>query len=451
MKSFYRQFKVVLLVLLLGLPPRLLHAQGTISGVVNDEKNQPLPGVSVLVKGTTRGTTTDTEGRFGLAASPTDVLQFRFVGSAPQDIAVGDQTSLTIRLQPDAKELSEVVVTALGVKKETRKIGYAVQEVNGEDLVRARDPNPISGLTGKVAGLSVGPSAELLRAPSVLLRGNAVSLYVVDGFPIDTDTWNISPDDIETYTVLKGPAAAALYGNRAQFGAILITTKKGNRNKKGFTVELNTSNVINKGFLAFPRVQDSYGPGENTFYTFVDGKGGAPGGVDGDYDVWGPFFNGQLIPQYDSPIVNGVRQGTPWLARGANNLQNFLRTGYQTTNNVALSANGDNYTTRFSVSQSHQDSYIPNNSLNIVNFNLYGSFNPSPRFRIEANVNFNRQFTDNFPDVDYGPNSLIYNVRGVDRRRLGRERARHPGHLAAGARWARSRCLPSTSATTTPG
>ena len=411
MRTFYRRLHLVLLVLVLGLLPKMLRAQSSgspVSGVVSDNQKQPLPGVSVLIKGTTRGTSTDTDGQFVLTASPGEVLMFSFVGTATQEIKVADQRTFTVTLATDTKALDEVIVTALGVSKETRKIGYAVQQVNGEDLVRARDPNPITGLVGKVAGLSVGPSAELLRAPNVSLRGNTLSLYVVDGFPIDTDTWNISPDDIDTYTVLKGPAAAALYGNRAQNGAILITTKKGNKNKKGFTVELNSSNTIQKGFLAFPRVQDSYGPGENAFYTFVDGKGGAPGGVDGDYDVWGPYFNGQLIPQYDSPIVNGVRQGTPWVARGANNLQHFLRTGFQTNNNVSLSANGDNYTTRFSVSQQKQDSYIPNNGVNIVNFNMYGSFNPSPRFKIEANLNFNRQFTDNFPDVDYGPNSLIY-------------------------------------------
>jgi len=410
MRSLYRQLNAVFLILLLGMLPHILRAQTPVSGVVNDEKKQSLPGVGVLVNGTSRGTTTGNDGRFELAASPGEVLEFHFVGYVTQQVTVGEQKVLNISLLPDVRELGEVVVTALGVTKETRKIGYAVQEVNGESLIRARDPNPISGLTGKVAGLSVGPSAELLRAPNVLLRGDAVSLYVVDGFPIDTDTWNLSPDDIESYTVLKGPSAAALYGTRALNGAILITTKKGNRNKKGLTVELNSSNVIQSGFLAFPRLQDSYGPGENTFYAFVDGKGGAPGGVDGDYDVWGPYFNGQLIPQYDSPIVNGVRQGTPWTARGANNLQHFLRTGFQTNNNIALSANGDNYTTRFSVSQQRQDSYIPNNYLNIVNFNLYGSFNPSPRFKIEANLDFNRQFTDNFPDVDYGPNSLLYNV-----------------------------------------
>jgi TonB-dependent SusC/RagA subfamily outer membrane receptor len=160
-----------------------------------------------------------------------------------------------------------------------------------------------------VAGLSVGPNAELLRKPLVLLRGTEITLYVVDGIPISSDTWNLSPDDIDTYTILKGPSAAALYGSRAQNGAILITTKKGGK-KKGFTIEFNSSNVFDKGFLAFPRTQDSYGAGENTYYQFVDGKGGAPGGVDGDYDVWGPYFNGQLIPQYDSPVdpVTGLQE-----------------------------------------------------------------------------------------------------------------------------------------------
>ena len=199
MKTFIKQINLALLflLLLLALVPSMLRAQSPAKGVVTDEKKQPLPGVSVLVKGTSTGTTTDADGRFTLTASPTDVLEFHFVGYAVQAVTVGSQQTLTVALQPDVQQLNEVVVTALGVKKETRKIGYAVQEVNGEDLVRARDPNPISGLTGKVAGLSVGPSAELLRAPNVAIRGNTVSLYVVDGFPIDTDTWNISEYNYE--------------------------------------------------------------------------------------------------------------------------------------------------------------------------------------------------------------------------------------------------------------
>jgi len=410
MKQFYIQLKTVVTILLLCLSPVLLFGQTKIGGTVTDENKQPLPGVSVMLKGTTKGTVTDVNGRFLFTVEKGQVLVFKFLGYTSQEVTIGDQTDYSIALVADNKSLNEVVVTALGVKKETRRIGYATQTVNGGDLTVARDPNPITGLIGKVAGLSVGPSAELLGVPSVLIRGDAVTLYVVDGFPINTDTYNISPDDIETYTVLKGPAAAALYGSRALNGAILITTKKGNKSKKGFTVELNSSTVVNKGFLTFPRVQHSFGPGENEFYEFVDGKGGAPGGVDSDYDIWGPYFNGQLIPQFDSPVVNGVRQGTPWTARGANNLANFLQTGYQTNNDIALTANGDNYTTRFSFSQQHQQSYIPDEYLDIANANLYASFNVSPRLKIEANVDFNRQTTDNFPDVDYGPNSLIYNL-----------------------------------------
>ncbi|WP_428330013.1 carboxypeptidase-like regulatory domain-containing protein [Mucilaginibacter sp.] len=410
MKQIYMQLKTVLTVLLFCVSPVLLFGQTKIGGTVTDQKKQPLPGVSVSIKGTTKGTVTDINGSFLFTVEKGQVLTIKFLGFVSQDITIGDQTNYNIALAEDTRTLNEVVVTALGVKKETRRIGYSIQTVNGDALTTARDPNPINGLIGKVAGLSVGATSEILGVPNVTIRGNTVSLYVVDGLPINSDTFDLSPDDIETYTVLKGPAAAALYGNRAANGAILITTKKGSGNKKGLTVDINSSTVINKGFTAFPRVQHSYGPGENTFYEFVDGKGGAPGGVDSDYDVWGPYFAGQLIPQYDSPVVNGVRQGTPWVARGANNLANFLVTGYQTNNNIALTANGDTYTTRLSVSQQHQSSYIPSQYLDIANVNFYASFNPTPRLKFEANVDFNRQSTDDYPDVQYGPNSIIYNL-----------------------------------------
>lgn len=410
MKQLYIHIKTVITIVLLCAAPILLFGQTKIGGTVTDENKQPLPGVSVLLKGSTKGTVTDIDGRFLFTVEKGQVLTIKFLGYVSKDITIGDQAIYNIALQADSKSLNEVVVTALGVKKETRRIGYAIQTVNGEQLTTARDPNPVNGLIGKVAGLSVGATSEILGIPNVTIRGNTVSLYVVDGLPINSDTFDLSPDDIDTYTILKGPAAAALYGNRAANGAILITTKKGNNAKKGLTVDINSSTVMNKGFVAFPRIQHSYGPGENTFYTFVDGKGGAPGGVDSDYDVWGPYFAGQLIPQYDSPVVNGVRQGTPWVARGANNLAHFLQTGYQTNNDIALTANGDTYTTRFSVSQQHQTSYIPSQYLDIANVNFYASFNPTSRLKFEASVNFNRQSTDDFPDVQYGPNSIIYNM-----------------------------------------
>jgi len=410
MKQLYIHLRTMITMTLLFLAPVLSFGQIKIGGTVTDENKQPLPGVTILLKGTTKGTVTDVNGRFLFTVEKGDVLTVKFLGYTTQEVTVGDQSNLNIALLSDNKSLNEVVVTALGVKKETRRIGYAVQAVNGDQLTTARDPNPVNGLIGKVAGLQVAATSEILGVPNVTIRGSTVSLYVVDGLPINSDTFDLSPDDIETYTVLKGPAAAALYGNRAANGAILITTKKGNNAKKGLTVDINSSTVMNKGFLAFPRVQHSFGPGENTYYQFVDGKGGAPGGVDSDYDVWGPYFNGQLIPQYDSPIVNGVRQGTPWVARGANNLANFLQTGYQFNNDVALTANGDTYTTRFSFSQQHQTSYIPSQYLDIANANFYASFNPTPRLKFEASVDFNRQSTDDFPDVQYGPNSIIYDM-----------------------------------------
>ncbi len=424
MKHRYALAKGFLFLLLFFLLQITSKAQTFIvtGKIIDSSTSQAVVGAAVTVQNSSTATLTNGDGIFNIKASQNDNLVITFIGFQNKVVPVTGNDYLTIKLNVESNQLNDVVVTALGIRKEVKRIGYAVQEVKGEDLIKARDQNPITGLTGKVAGLSVGPSAELLRKPTVLLRGNEITLYVVDGIPISSDTWNISPDDIESYTILKGPAAAALYGSRAQYGAILITTKKGLK-RKGFTVELNSTNSIDKGFLAFPRTQDEYGPGENALYAFGDGRGG--GLNDNDYDVWGPKFEGQLIPQYDGKydpnttyttifpggrVWKGNIEPTPWLARGKNNLGNFLRTGFQTTNNIALNATGDNYTLRFSLSHSYQQSTIPNTGLNITNFNLYGSYNISKRLKIEANVNFNRQYTPNFPDVDYGPNSLIYGV-----------------------------------------
>ena len=232
MKQLYKQLKQVITVVLFLLAPITLAAQTKISGTVSDETKQTLPGVSVLVDGTKQGTITDMNGHFLFTAKKGQTVSFQYLGYQKTQIIIGDETIINGVLKGDSKALSEVVVTALGIKKDTKRIGYALQTVDGADLLKARDPNPISSLVGKVAGLSVGPSPEVLREPNVMIRGDKLTLYVIDGFPINTDTWNISPDDIETYTVLKGPAAAALYGSREVNGAILITTKKVIRNKR---------------------------------------------------------------------------------------------------------------------------------------------------------------------------------------------------------------------------
>lgn len=402
--------KTLMLALVMWLPIAVF-AQKSISGKVLNSKDQtPVAGVSLVVKGTSAGTTTNADGQFFLKANVGDVVVVSGIAIKETNFTVSASANYSVSVEVNPQALNEVVVTALGIKKETKRLGYSVQEVKGADLVKAREPNAINGLVGKVAGLSVGASAEILGRPQVLLRGTSLTFFVVDGVPINSDTWNISPDDIESYSVLKGPTAAALYGNRAVNGAIIITTKKGSKDKRGFSVEYNSSVMMEKGFNSFPKVQDEYGPGDHGRYAFVDGRGG--GLNDGDYDIWGPKFEGQSIPQYDSPVdpVTGVRQGTPWVARGKNNLGRFLQTGLLTTNNISVSSSNEKSDLRFSLTHTYQRGIVPNTQLNGFNFNTSIAHNFNSKLRFEANMNYNRQSTPNVPDVNYGPNSMIYNI-----------------------------------------
>lgn len=388
------------------------YSQTTVSGkVTSSEDASPLPGVNILVKGTADGTISDAEGNFNIRVpSNESVLVFSFVGYLAQEVPVSGRTSFDVTLASDAQQLSEVVVTALGIEKNVASLGYGVQKVLGNDLVKAREPNAINSLVGKVAGLTIGASAELLRRPNIQLRGNAEILFVVDGVPVNSDTWNVSPDDIESYTVLKGPNASALYGFRGRNGAIIVTTKKGSKDSRGFSVEFSSSTMMENGFLTIPKVQDEYGPGDHGNYSFVNGKGG--GKNDNDYDIWGPALNGQLIAQYDSPVdpVTGERTPTPFIARGKDNLKRFLQPGILSSNNVAVGFSSDKADIRFSATQSYQRGILPNTKLNITNFNTTLGYNFNPKLRFEANINYNRQYTNNIPDVNYGPNSMIYNI-----------------------------------------
>ncbi len=386
----------------------------TVTGKITDgTNNSPLAGVNIRVKGSDKGTTTNSAGGYRIAIKENDVLQFSFIGFVQKEVSVGSKSTIDVVLQEDVTQLQEQVVTALGISKERRSLTNAIQTVQGVDLIKAREPNSINSLAGKVAGLTIGASAELLGRPNVVLRGNTDVLYVVDGVPINSDTWNISADDIDTYTVLKGAGASALYGFRGKNGAILITTKKGSKDKRGFSVEFNSSTMIESGFNAIPKVQDLYGPGDHGQYGFVDGRGG--GNNDGDYDIWGPKFDpsgNTKIAQYDSPIdpVTGKRIPTPWTARGTNNLQRFLRNGVLANNNIAISNSSEKGDIRFSLSHNYQKGIVPNTQLNITNFSVNTGVNFSKKLRLETNLNYNRQSTPNIPDVNYGPNSLIYNM-----------------------------------------
>jgi TonB-linked SusC/RagA family outer membrane protein len=411
MKSNFNKFLLLVCIVLTGFLPELAQAQNKITGkVISSSTGQTIASASVVVKGAKNGASTSADGVFVLNANLGDVLVVSGVGIKTLEFKISTAGLQVISVDAETKQLSEVVVTALGIKKETKRLGYSVQEVKGSDLVKAREPNPINGLVGKIAGLDVNISREILGAPSVSLRGQNISLYVVDGMPINSDTWNLSPDDIESYTILKGLAATAIYGSRAQNGAILITTKKGAKTANGYQIEFNSSTQMDKGFIALPRTQDLYGGGDYSQYSFGDGKGG--GINDNDYDVWGPKLVGQLIPQYDSPIdpITGKRTATPYVARGKNNLARFIQAGLLTTNNVSFSSTTDRSSIRMSMSQSYQKGIVPNTKLNTANFNISASYDLTSKLKLEGTLNYNRQFTPNFPDVNYGPNSIIYNI-----------------------------------------
>lgn len=409
--GFFKSAWLVLLFLQIGASVAYGQSRLVKGRVIAQEDQSAIPGASVTVKGSNLGTNTSADGQFSINVPANAILQISMIGYSKKEVSVGTQSEISVVLAVDAKQLQEVVVTALGIKKDVRKIGVSIQSVDGASLVKSREPNAINALAGKVAGLTIGAQPELLRKPNISLRGNSTVLYVVDGVPINSDTWNISPDDIETYSVLKGASASALYGFRGKNGAILITTKRGSKDKRGFSVEVNSSTMMEKGFYAIPEVQDEYGPGDHGAYAFGDGKGG--GLNDGDYDGgWGPRFNGQLIPQYDSPVdpVTGVRSGTPWIARGKDNLKRFLETGILSTNNVSVSATGEKYNLRFSTSHIYQKGIVPNTKMNISNFNVTADYKFSNKLKFESNLQYNRQYTPNIPDVNYGPNSIIYNI-----------------------------------------
>ncbi|MCE7043749.1 SusC/RagA family TonB-linked outer membrane protein [Dyadobacter sp. CY312] len=382
----------------------------TIKGKVVDASNsEPLPGVNVMIKGTSKGAITDAFGNYSLEMqSASDVLIFSFLGFTSQEVQLGNRTVVDVALTADPRQLNEVVVTALGIKKEKKAVGYAVQEVKGETMVKAREPNAIASLTGKVAGLTIAQSTDLFSSPAVTLRGRSGVLYVVDGVPVSTDSWNLSPDDIETYSVLKGASAAALYGNRGQNGAIIITTKKGSSNKRGFQVDFNSSTQLQAGFNAIPKYQTEYGPGSNFRYSFVDGRGG--GINDNDYNIWGPRFEGQPITQYNSPKdpATGKLVPLPWIARGKDNFTNFLRNGLLSTNNIAISNKSDFGDFRLSVSQLFQRGQVPNTKLGGTTVNIAGGINAGNKLRFDASINYNRQYSPNYPTLDYGPASPIY-------------------------------------------
>jgi TonB-linked SusC/RagA family outer membrane protein len=414
-------------------------AQKVITGhVLNKADQTPIPGVTVMVKGSKVGTSTSVDGGFVIKAKDGDVLVVSGIGVVRTEQTVNGN-ELMIPVATDARELNQVVVTATGIRKEAKKLGYALQTVDASTLTQAREADPVNALKGQAAGLEINVNSEIGHPAGVIMRGengpNDQPIFVVDGVPISSDTYNLNADDIENFTVLKGPNAAALYGFQGKNGAIIITTKKGAKAKGKVVVTVNTSNQINKGFIALPKYNDSYGPGDNGKYAFGGGGSSASsyfgsgaigvGVNDYDYDVWGPQFKGQLLPQYDGAYTpnqtyqttfgdgttyTGHVQPTAWTARGANNLRHFIQTGTLSSNSISLASSTDKTDVRLSFSDTYQQGIVPNTKLNNGTFtaNITQRFND--KLSLTTYFNFSRQSTPNVPDVNYGPNSIIYNI-----------------------------------------
>lgn len=372
-----------------------------ITGTITDNNNLPLAGVSVTIKGSSKGTVTNSRGEFSIEAAKGDVLLISYIGYDTKEIQVGDDKTITLSLGLVNQQMSEVVVTALGIKKERKSLGYSTTEVKGSDLTQARETNVANSLVGRVAGVNVssvagGPGAStsvIIRGVSSL-SGNNQPLYVINGVPMNNDLnvgnnldnakgqyynspdfgdgiQNINPDDIETISVLKGAAASALYGSRAKTGVILITTKSGSG--KG-TIEYN-SNFVFDQIIDVTDWQYEYGNGAN---------GIKPSNAIAAYDAgnssWGARLDGSSVVQFD-----GVSR--PYTAQ-KNNLENFYRTGSTATNTVSFGKGFDGGSVRLSISNLSNKAVLPNSGLDRNTINLSSNFNVTKRLAIDAKGSF---------------------------------------------------------------
>jgi TonB-linked SusC/RagA family outer membrane protein len=415
---FSKKIKLLPLLLLLLLSMPLYAQEITISGVVSSGgDNSSIPGVNVVIKGSLSGTVTDSQGGYSLKVpTPETILIFSFVGYSTVERTAGNQSILNVVLEPESKQLQEIVITALGVEREKKELGYAVQQVEGAQLEKAKEPNLLSSLTGRVAGLTIQNATGLFQDPQIQLRG-AKPLIVIDGIPNpDADLWEVSSDDIESINVLKGATASALYGSIGRDGAIMITTKRGAMERT--QVQVNSSTLFQPGYIRIPEVQSVYGNGNNGRYAYINGSGSGPEGAGW---IWGPRLDqpdpttpsGYVeVPQYNSPVdpVTGELVPLPFISRGKNNVRNFFQTGLITNNNVSVTGGNENGNFRVSASHMYQKGLVPNTDLNISTFGVSGGYKFTDKLRADASLTYNKQYTNNFPETGYGPPNYLYNL-----------------------------------------
>jgi TonB-linked SusC/RagA family outer membrane protein len=427
---------------------------GTVTSSIAGEG--PIPGVTVQVKGTTIGAVSDANGKYSINV-PQDAttLVFSYIGMKSQEVAIAGRSTIDGVMESDIKGLDEVVVTALGISREKKALGYAVQDVKSEELTRAAQSNVLASLNGKIAGLQVNQAGGQIGASSrVVIRGNSSlgdnqPLIVVDGIPVSNSSlrqnnvdfgaglYDINPDDIESITVLKG-GSAALYGMRAGHGVILITTKSGSGQRSGLTVSYDGNFNVDQVY-SLQKMQNKYGQGylgdewiwkdavDNDGYTgsyadfaaggydpgygfsYVDGLGnGVNDGVD---ESWGPRLDAGLkLTQYNSPRnADGDLIATDWVSH-PNNIKSLYQNGYTTSHNLAFAANSDKATTRVSVGYRNQKGVLPNTDLSRYTINFNTLIKLGKLFDYDLSANYTRSESDNLPITEYNASNPMQSM-----------------------------------------
>jgi len=409
-----------------------------ITGNIKDDQGNPLAGVTVAVKGTSKVVISDSQGNYTITAEDTQVLVFSFIGFKHSEVPVNGRTVINISLTEDMSRLNDVVVTALGIKREEKSLGYAAQTVKSNAVQDAKTNNWVNSLSGKVAGLNIqgtgsgpmGSSRITLRGENSLNLDNNQALIVLDGVPVNSkvtgtgfkahlatdspvdfgsDVSDINPDDIESITVLKGPGATALYGSRAAGGALIITTKSGQKNENGLGITYNLNMSIDQ-VNRWPDYQYEYGEGRTSeYYSYGD----SPDGINTSTSVaagraWGPKFNGQSYFQYDpSTPDNKAAARTPWVAR-PDYIKGYFQTGSTFTNNLSIEGGTDKSTARLSLSHLSNTWIIPNSGFERSSVALSVSHKVNDKLKFNAKANYTNKSSDNLPSAGYNNQTVMY-------------------------------------------
>lgn len=409
-------------------------AQKTVSGNVKDDQGNGMPGVNVIVKGTSVGTTTDAAGAYSIAMNnDANTLVFSFIGYATQEVEVGTRTSVDVTIVEDTRQLNEVVVTALGIERDKKALGYSLTTVDGSNLTEARENSLANGLAGRVAGVNVskiasGPagSSRVIIRGNKSLQGNNQPLYVIDGIPMDNSgfgqagIWggrdegdgmsSINPDDIESITVLKGANAAALYGSRAANGVINIVTKKGT-SRKGIGVEVN-SNYVMETINDQRDFQQDYGSGGYVLSDPLDPLSTriavAPRNQTEAWNwgnaSWGPKFGSGTTEniQFDGVVRPYAHAGDNW--------KRFFQTGSTFTNSIALTGGSDTQNFRFSFADLRGTSVVPNAGFDRQNISLSTNSKFGKKFTFVSKVMYSHEYADNRPYLSDSPANGILSM-----------------------------------------